>query len=361
MAKLPSVYKRSGSPVYWGSFMRNGKRKQVALCENKAASQRMLLEYKESLKSVSKYGDTPWQAFKEKFFAWAWANKNKLTVYRDKYSIQYLEEFQKITSLSEINTQLLDDLKTHIKNKSLELQASFKKKRGKKKPFGMVSDISINRILLSLKAIFRKAAEWELMPPLKWELVKKFKVPRGRVHFFTIEEIKILLDFSVKKYGPINPLYTATMLGARAGLRLGEILNLEWADVDFDRKIIDIHSKPFWHTKTYECRTIPMSEDLLAYLLLLPKNTKRVLVDPYGDIYSLNNLSTRYGLFVKRAGLTGSLHKLRHTFASHLVQAGIDLYSVSKLLGHVSIKTTEIYAHLSPISLSGAVSALPKL
>ncbi|MBR2082986.1 MAG: tyrosine-type recombinase/integrase [Elusimicrobiaceae bacterium] len=51
---------------------------------------------------------------------------------------------------------------------------------------------------------------------------------------------------------------------------------------------------------------------------------------------------------------------MRHTFASHLVQAGVDLYRVSKLLGHRSIKMTEIYAHLAPADLHSAVEKLPK-
>ena len=77
MPKLPAVYKRSGSPVYWGSVMVNGKRKQYALAENKAASQRMLADIKANRKELSKYGSVTWGAFKDKFFAWDTANKKK--------------------------------------------------------------------------------------------------------------------------------------------------------------------------------------------------------------------------------------------------------------------------------------------
>ena len=72
-------------------------------------------------------------------------------------------------------------------------------------------------------------------------------------------------------------------------------------------------------------------------------------------------LTSYYKKIAKSAGVKSFLHKLRHTFASHLVQAGVDLYSVSKLLGHSSINMTEIYAHLAPKTLKDAVSRLPKV
>ena len=62
----------------------------------------------------------------------------------------------------------------------------------------------------------------------------------------------------------------------------------------------------------------------------------------------------------KAAGVDSFLHKLRHTFASQLVQNGVELYTVSKLLGHSSIQMTEIYAHLAPRTLHKAVMNLPK-
>jgi len=62
---------------------------------------------------------------------------------------------------------------------------------------------------------------------------------------------------------------------------------------------------------------------------------------------------------LEHCGIKGaSLHTLRHTFASHLVMNGTDVYTVQKLLGHSSIKTTEIYAHLAPDFLKAAVQKL---
>nr|DAU38599.1 MAG TPA: hypothetical protein [Caudoviricetes sp.] len=58
MAKLPSVYKRAGSPLYWGSLMINGTRKQYALCENKAAAQRMLAETKAAANAANNNSGT---------------------------------------------------------------------------------------------------------------------------------------------------------------------------------------------------------------------------------------------------------------------------------------------------------------
>ena len=67
-----------------------------------------------------------------------------------------------------------------------------------------------------------------------------------------------------------------------------------------------------------------------------------------------------YREIAKTAGVKSFLHKLRHTFASRLVQSEVDLYSVSNLLGHSSIKMTEIYAHLTKDTLRKTVERLPE-
>lgn len=365
MAKLPSVYKRAGSPLYWGSLMINGTRKQYALCENKAAAQRMLAEIKAAQKARSKYGATSWVAFKERFNAWNTANTSPKTTYHDSHAIAYFERFKHPNDLSDITLSVLEDFQTWLKNTATELAHTYKKQKGIKRPEGMMGNDAINRVVRSMKKIFRKAEEWELLPPQKWTRIKKFKTAKGRVAFFSLGELRLLVDAGTREaetHNGYSPNKTATLLGALAGLRRGEMTHLSWDDVNLETSKISIQPKQDWHPKDYECRDVDIPEALHAYLMRLPHSKKcnNVLYDYYGDPYDMDCLTTRYRKFVKSAGLTGSLHKLRHTFASQLVQNGVDLYTVSKLLGHSSIQTTEIYAHLSPLTFAAAVQKFPK-
>jgi integrase len=361
MPKLPSVYKRPGSPVYWGSIMIKGQRKQYALTENKAASQRMLAEIKEGRREITKYGNVTWKAFLTKFFEWAKANKSPKTVRRDKTSVEYFEEFKpNIHELAEITPTVLEDFKTWLINMAAEYKS--KKKTPYKK--GDMGPQTINRTLASIKAMMRKAEDWDLIGQQKWRTIKKIKVAKGRVEFFTADELGVLMAHtaSMSAEQPLDkrpPWLTVTFLGSRAGLRRAEIHNLMWSDIDFGRGILSVTPKKDWHPKDYECRDIPMPTDLIKHLQKLPKRGPYVVYDKYGGRLSIDSYTAYYGREVKKCGLTGNVHKLRHTYASHLVQNGVDLYTVSKLMGHSSIKTTEIYAHLSPITFANAIKKLP--
>ncbi len=93
ISQLPSVYKRTGSPVYWGSVIVNGKSRQYALCENKAAARRMLADIKAESKSRSKYGTSTWAAFKQRYLDWSSAHKSPFTLGHDRRALNYFEEF----------------------------------------------------------------------------------------------------------------------------------------------------------------------------------------------------------------------------------------------------------------------------
>lgn len=212
----------------------------------------------------------------------------------------------------------------------------------------------LNRAIRAVKTAWRQAEFWDLIPPQNWRKVSKFKESKGRVEYHTPEEIKKIL----KIFNPDWQL--VVLLGCRAGLRRGEIAVLTWEDVDFENN--QIYVAP---NKTDKHRFVPIAKDLRAALLNAKKKAKKDskfvvnVGEARGSQYFLSAyyLKATKGKFDFKCGL----HKLRHTFASHLVQNGVDLYRVSKLLGHSSIKMTEIYAHLAPADLKSAIAKLPKI
>ena len=147
------------------------------------------------------------------------------------------------------------------------------------------------------------------------------------------------------------------LLGSRAGLRRGEMAALKWEDVDLKNN--QLYVAP---NKTEKHRYIPLAEDLRTALIAARKKTKGPWVVSVGvNRGSKDFLSKFYENETSALPFHCHLHKLRHTFASHLVQNGVDLYRVSKLLGHSSIQMTEIYAHLAPADLSVAIKKLPTI
>ena len=138
---------------------------------------------------------------------------------------------------------------------------------------------------------------------------------------------------------------------ANSGLRRGEAIQLQWRDVGRDE--LRIVSEPGARTKSGKWRVIPVThgaEEALAEL-----RQPREFVLPQVTPFSLTRAFSRT---LSRAELSGSVHALRHTFCSQLVQAGIPLRTVQVLAGHSSVRITEKYAHLAPSSLRDAIVGL---
>lgn len=143
-----------------------------------------------------------------------------------------------------------------------------------------------------------------------------------------------------------------------AGLRYGELKRLEWADVDFDRDIIQVRPKADWAPKSKKGRVVPLHPELKKILrahktraagsvcFTTPVNS--IAVDPHQPYQTEPRPQILRRLF-KAVGLEGKglgFHTLRHSFASNLVQSGVSVYKVCDWLGHADVRTTQIYAHL---------------
>jgi integrase len=142
------------------------------------------------------------------------------------------------------------------------------------------------------------------------------------------------------------------------GLRISELTALRWADVDIERRLIAVHRGRQGTTKSGKVRHVPLLNTLLPLVREMALRDGAELVFP-GEVgrdgkpgvRSLPGVRVPFKQAAKRAGLTEDLrfHDLRHTFASHWVLDGGDIFRLSKILGHSSVVITQrTYAHLAP-------------
>ena len=221
-------------------------------------------------------------------------------------------------------------------------------------PFRGTKASTINTELNTIKAALNRAVALGYLPRNPCREVKKLKTPRKQVRFLSSDEVRKLLEAGNGRMRPIVETFLYT------GLRRDELTNLTWADVDLQRRVVAVQAKDGWHPKDYEVRHIPMAPRLHELLKSLPRKDNPWVFSTSNDGPHLGHILSRdFRKLLKFCGIKGaSLHTLRHTFASHLVMKGTDVYTVQKLLGHSSIKTTEIYAHLAPDFLKAAVQKL---
>jgi site-specific recombinase XerD len=132
-----------------------------------------------------------------------------------------------------------------------------------------------------------------------------------------------------------------------AGLRRGELLNLKLTDIDSERMVIRIEGAK-GNKDRYSILSINVLEDLRTYFKQW-RPQKYLFEGPGGTPYTGTSVEKIVKSSARRAGIYKpvSPHMLRHSFATHLLENGTDLRNIQVLLGHNSLKTTEIYAHVA--------------
>jgi len=201
-----------------------------------------------------------------------------------------------------------------------------------------------------LKHIFTKAIEWGIVKKNPGKKVKLLRERNARVRYLEEEEIKKLYDACAEHLKPI------VIVALNTGMRKEEILNLKWKDLDFRNKIIYILD-----TKNNERQEIPINDIVYRALLALREKSESPWVFSKKNGERYGNIRKAFEGAKKRARIVDfRFHDLRHTFASHLVMAGVDLKTVQELLGHKSFEMTLRYAHLSPEHKKAALDILYK-
>ena len=214
---------------------------------------------------------------------------------------------------------------------------------------------SINRELAMLKKAFNLAIrEWEWCRDNPVSRVSMEKGANKRDRWLTEDEEARLLAACP------SWLRELVVFALHSGMRLGEILALTWTGVDLFRKTVTV-----FRSKNGERRTVPLNQTVMTLLTDKAKvrHLKTTLVFPSraGTGIDPNHLRRALRPAMAKAGLQDChFHDLRHTFATRLVQSGVDLYKVQRLLGHKSPMMTQRYAHHYPESLRDGVEILDR-
>jgi integrase len=205
---------------------------------------------------------------------------------------------------------------------------------------------SVQNLLAHVTAMLTAAKKRGLIaavPEVDW-----LKVPRPEFDFLDFDEADRLVAAADAEWR------TMILVALRTGMRVGELLGLRWADVDLAGGRINVRQAyvrgRFVLPKSHKAREIPLGDEV-AGVLRAYRHERGPLVfcDARGNPLRAALLQWPLKRALKRARLRGiGWHDLRHSFASHLAMRGAPLKVIQELLGHSSIITTMIYAHLAP-------------
>jgi len=214
------------------------------------------------------------------------------------------------------------------------------------------SPATVNRHLTTLKHMFTKAVEWEMVEEevlKKVRRVKPLQENNRRLRYLSAQECQALVNACGPHLMPI------VITALHTGMRKEEILSLEWErNVDLVHGFILLDK-----TKNGERREVPINATLQGALkgIIRHVDSPYVFVDREGKRFK--DVKRSYHSALRKAGIKDfRFHDLRHTFASQLVMAGVDIITVKELLGHKSLAMTLRYTHFAPAHKVNALAVL---
>lgn len=251
---------------------------------------------------------------------------------------------------SEIGVLSLANITPHlIAEKRDKLASSISKRNTRYSPSTVV------RYLAALSHVLTIATnEWAWIEDSPMRRVTKPKEPRGRVRFLSDDERRDLLEACKQSTNEL--LYPAVVVALSTGARKMEVMNLRWADIDFNRQAIMLHD-----TKNNERRSLPLKGHALELIEQLSKVRKLNCDLLFSGRFKNQpvDLRTPFNNALKKAGIKDfKWHDLRHSCASYLAMNGASLAEIAEILGHKSFQMVKRYAHLSDIHTSKVVEKM---
>ena len=220
---------------------------------------------------------------------------------------------------------------------------------------GRVSATTVNIDMRTLKAALNKAVDWEILNQNPCTKVLPVRIPSKAPCYLSRPDLRILYYQIKEKW-----LKDVVMFAVATGLRQGEIIHLRWENVNLERACLCVRNSNSFRTKMGRERIVPLNAAAVKVLESQNRKTEYVFVYPGGRQIKRDYLTHQFKKYVRLAGLNPEIHfhSLRHTFASWLVQSGVSLYYIQKLMGHSTIGMTEIYSHIVDDNLRESVEKI---
>lgn len=259
----------------------------------------------------------------------------------DQHLVPYFKDFK------------LDEIEVRDVKNYQRLRKSMRRYPNNLKNLGLYKSATINKELVTLKAILNEAVESKIIMRHQIKKAGKLRILDSKpISYFMLDELELLYDVSHARHHWWRLL-------ANTGLRLGEARNLTWTNVKKD--FIHIVSSEERSTKSGNWRKVPIGPNVRKALLefwRIESGNKNAISYPRIGSYIFPSLSagaiSKAAKFdITAAGLEGSAHVFRHTFISLLAIEGTPIQTLKDLAGHSDIAITLGYMHLAPDYLSG--------
>ncbi len=327
---MSSLYRRN--EIYWLSFRYHGKAHDISLKTKDRSTAVYLKAKKDQELSEDRYiirRDISCDEILKEYLEASQHRKAQKTNDDDEARIKAFLTWGGIKKVNQITEKRLQEYLNHrINDNKLALS-------------------SANRLIATFKAWLNFAVRRRVIfeNPIKY--FKGYNPGKRHPKYLPIDDV-----LKIIKAAQGSRLHYPILTGLYTGMRIEEIYGLEWQDIDFKENSITVKRGGTIITKSKKERTIPLPEKLKGCLLPIRKESGRCF-DP-------TNHKHAFPRIIKTAELKNiGFHHFRHTYASHLAMNGVDLYTISQLLGHSDIKVTEQYAYLTKDHKKAAVEKLP--
>jgi integrase len=336
-----SLFKRNG--IYTIVYVdENGRRRQKSTgCKHKPDAVKVLTDFSKFLTEGNVSKRTPLSTFTKDFLIYARTNYATHTAYLYEKTLGHFKRICGDIALTKITPKHFDTYKVSRLNECVQARLGVDELERK------LSPITINIELRTLRAALSTAERWQLISKNPFEGLSQISIAKRTPAFLTVAQAETLLSCVDEQW-----LKDFIIFAINTGMRRGEILSLRWADIDTIARVARITNRQDFKTKSGEQRNVSLNDAALMVVNRRLSQTQHeyVFTDDEGRKILKDRITHSFKAAVRKAGLPDGvhLHSTRHSFASFLVAGGTSLFTVSKLLGHSSAKTSEIYSHLLP-------------